>query len=78
MAGENAKLAAARSCNSDVKNGKAGAMQDCSDVVNISVFFDGTGNNDTVDQGLHRWSNPSRLWRSAQKLAIHRAFQSQR
>ncbi len=74
MAGENAKLAAARSCNSDVKNGKAGAMQDCSDVVNISVFFDGTGNNDTVDQGLHRWSNPSRLWRSAQKLANEKTF----
>ncbi|MGE8645840.1 hypothetical protein [Acinetobacter vivianii] len=31
--------------NNDVSNDLPSAKQDCSDVVNISVFFDGTGNN---------------------------------
>jgi hypothetical protein len=37
-------------------------------VVNISVFFDGTGNNKDVDEPLLKWSNPARLWRAAQYL----------
>lgn len=63
------KLAAARACNNDVESGKAGAKQDCSDVINISVFFDGTSNNKTVDEPLDRWSNPARIWQSAQLMA---------
>jgi hypothetical protein len=62
------KLAAARSCNRDAPSAKPGAKQSCSDVVNISVFFDGTGNNKDVDEPLQRWSNPARVWRAAQLL----------
>lgn len=68
MAGDNEQLAAAASCNSDVENQKPGATQNCSDIVNISVFFDGTGNNNDVDEPLQRWSNPARMWKAAQAL----------
>ena len=62
------KLAAARSCNRDAAATKPGAIQNCSDVVNISVFFDGTGNNKDVDDKEMKWSNPARLWQAAQLL----------
>lgn len=62
------KLTAARACNRDASAAKPGAKQSCSDIVNISVFFDGTGNNKDVDESKKRWSNPARLWRSAQFL----------
>ncbi|WP_051377382.1 T6SS phospholipase effector Tle1-like catalytic domain-containing protein [Paraburkholderia dilworthii] len=65
MAGEKATLQAAQASNRDVSTAQPGARQDCSDVVNISVFFDGTGNNKDVDEPLKRWSNPARMWRSA-------------
>lgn len=65
---EKAKLAAVRSSNRDAPTTKPDAKQDCSDVVNISIFFDGTGNNKAVDEPLMRWSNPARLWRAAQYL----------
>ena len=68
MADESSQLAGAASCNSDAENDKPGAKQNCSDIVNISVFFDGTGNNYDVDEKVHRWSNPARLWRAAQAL----------
>lgn len=42
--------------------------QNCSDIVNISLFFDGTGNNKEVDEPLKRWSNPARLWRATQTV----------
>jgi len=54
--------------NSDVSNIPPTAKQDCSDVVHISVFFDGTGNNKDADEELKKWSNPARLWRNAQTL----------
>lgn len=62
------RLASARSCNRDTSVEKPSAQQGCSDIVNISVFFDGTGNNKEVDEPLSRWSNPARLWKSAQFL----------
>lgn len=62
------KLTAARSSNRDVPEVKPGHKQSCSDVVNISVFFDGTGNNKDVDEPLLSWSNPARLWRATQLL----------
>lgn len=62
------KLIAARSANRDVSNAKPAPKQNCADVVNISIFFDGTGNNKSVDEPLKKWSNPARLWRSAQYL----------
>jgi hypothetical protein len=62
------KLIAARSSNRDAPGAKPGPKQSCSDVINISVFFDGTGNNKDVDEPLLRWSNPARIWRAAQSL----------
>ena len=55
--------------NSDVSNTPPTAKQDCSDVVHISVFFDGTGNNKDADEEKKKWSNPSRLWKSADQHA---------
>lgn len=66
MANNQQQLAAAKACNSDTDNARPGAAQDCSDVLNISIFFDGTGNNKDADEPLLRWSNPTRLWRAAQ------------
>lgn len=51
--------------NNDISNEEPMAKQDCSDVVNISVFFDGTGNNKEADKKYQKWSNPARLWSSA-------------
>ena len=71
MPDANRQLANAAACNSDAENNKPGAKQNCSDIVNISVFFDGTGNNlkaDTKDKKCYKWSNPARLWRAAQEL----------
>lgn len=62
------KIGGARACNRDVTTAKPGAAQSCSDVVNISIFFDGTGNNRDADTRLRRWANPARIWRSAQFL----------
>ncbi|GAA5014263.1 hypothetical protein GCM10025794_02710 [Massilia kyonggiensis] len=62
------KLAAARNCNRDAPTSKPAPTQNCSDVVNISVFFDGTGNNKDVDDVDQKWSNPARIWRAAQLL----------
>lgn len=36
--------------NNDVANNQPSCKQDCRDVVNISVFFDGTGNNEDADK----------------------------
>lgn len=51
--------------NRDVSGDKPGHLQDCSDVVHISVFFDGTGNNKEADETLKKWSNVARTWESA-------------
>lgn len=59
------QLQAAQASNRDVPTGEPTAKQDCSDVVNISVFFDGTGNNKDVDEKPKKWSNVARMWRSA-------------
>jgi predicted RNA-binding protein with PIN domain len=59
------QLQAAQACNRDVPTDEPTAKQDCSDVVNISVFFDGTGNNKDVDEKPKKWSNVARMWRSA-------------
>lgn len=62
------KLAAARNCNRDAPVGAPTPKQNCSDIINISVFFDGTGNNKDVDELDQKWSNPARIWRAAQLL----------
>ena len=53
----------------DVDNRSPSAQQDCSDVVHISVFFDGTGNNKDVDEAKKKWSNVARIWRSARMFS---------
>ncbi|MBJ8483495.1 MULTISPECIES: T6SS phospholipase effector Tle1-like catalytic domain-containing protein [Acinetobacter] len=56
--------------NNDISNDTPTSKQDCSDVVNISVFFDGTGNNKETDEKSGKWSNPARLWRNANEKAL--------
>lgn len=63
MANDNVE--ATRSAMRDVSNVPAGASQDCSDIVHISVFFDGTGNNKDVDETSKKWSNVARIWMAA-------------
>jgi len=53
----------------DVSNSPASAQQDCSDVIHISVFFDGTGNNKDADEQTKSWSNIARIWQSARMFA---------
>lgn len=65
----NEKVVSAKSASRDVGNAAPSARQDCSDVIHISVFFDGTGNNKDEDQASRRWSNPARIWRSARMFA---------
>jgi len=62
-------LQAATVANRDVSSVKPGPFQDCSDVVHISIFFDGTGNNKDADNATIRWSNVARIYFSAQTLA---------
>lgn len=65
---EGDKFLAARACNRDVAGAKPSPIQNCSDIVNIAIYFDGTGNNRDADKDLRRWANPARLWQSAQFL----------
>jgi len=54
--------------NGDISNEPPTAKQDCTDVVHISLFFDGTGNNKDADEEKKKWSNPARLWRNSDQL----------
>lgn len=65
----NDSVCSTRSAMRDVSNTPASASQDCSDVIHIAVFFDGTGNNKEVDEGPKRWSNVARIWQSARMFA---------
>lgn len=65
----NETLTASNAANRDVPDCPPGPFQDCSDVVHISLFFDGTGNNKDADEATRKWSNVARMWRSAQLLA---------
>lgn len=66
----NEAVTAAVAANRDVSGDKPGPFQDCSDVLHIAVFFDGTGNNKDVDEPLKRWSNVARMHRAAQITAL--------
>lgn len=46
----------------DVPKAPPAAKQDCSDVVHLAFFFDGTGNNRDADAAGQRWSNVARLF----------------
>ncbi len=50
-----------KNSNHDIANQSPNAKQDCSDVVNISVFFDGTGNNLENDEKIAKLANPAKL-----------------
>jgi|GEM_PF-266999 len=69
MADEKESLQAAQASNRDVPADPPSPKQDCSDIVNISIFFDGTGNNKKDDEEPKKWSNPARLWRAASMSA---------
>ncbi len=66
MANDN--ISACSAALRDVENTPVSAHQDCSDVIHISVFFDGTGNNKDVDEATKKWSNVARIWRAAQQM----------
>jgi Uncharacterized alpha/beta hydrolase domain (DUF2235) len=68
MPNEKETLQASQACNRDVPNTPPSSQQDCRDVVNISLFFDGTGNNEDKDEGDKKWSNVARLKRAALEL----------
>lgn len=59
------KLLGAIASNRDVPECEPGTSQDCRDVVHISVFFDGTGNNRDEDNNEKKWSNVARMFDSA-------------
>ncbi len=65
----NDAIKAALAANRDVSKEAPGPCQDCSDVIHISVFFDGTGNNKDEDDAPRKWSNPARMWRAAEMAA---------
>jgi hypothetical protein len=65
----NDSVCTASAATKDVSGESASPTQDCSDVIHISVFFDGTGNNKDADEAAQKWSNPARIWRSAQLFA---------
>jgi hypothetical protein len=46
----------------DVPKAPPTEKQDCSDVVHLAFFFDGTGNNRDADAVGQRWSNVARLF----------------
>lgn len=54
-----------RATNQDIDNTPPSSKQNCEDIVNISLFFDGTGNNFNNDEKIARLSNPARLWKNA-------------
>nr|WP_308638304.1 DUF2235 domain-containing protein [Massilia aurea] len=40
-------------------------FQDCRDVLHLSLFFDGTGNNWERDSATNSWSNVGRMFDAA-------------
>ncbi|OON62811.1 hypothetical protein B0920_05090 [Massilia sp. KIM] len=52
----------ATAANRDLNEEPTGPFQDCRDVVHISVYFDGTGNNRNADEAKKSWSNVARIF----------------
>jgi hypothetical protein len=65
MANEAAETALA--ANGDVAKEEPGPFQDCRDVVHVTLFFDGTGNNWAADKDTRSWSNVGRIYDAAVK-----------
>ena len=64
----NDAVQACLAANRDVPNSAPSPFQDCRDVVHISVFFDGTGNNRQEDNANKKWSNVARMFDSALEM----------
>lgn len=58
-------LAGVRRSHRDISPESVGPFQDCSDVLHLVFFFDGTGNNRDADAAEKKWSNISRLFDAA-------------
>lgn len=58
-------VGATKSSNRDVSKKEPGPCQDCSDVVHVTIFFDGTGNNREADIATKSWSNVGRIYEAA-------------
>jgi hypothetical protein len=58
-------LQAIQSANRDIEKAPPGPFQDCRDVVHLSFYFDGTGNNRFADDAAQKWSNVARLFFAA-------------
>ncbi|MGZ8884797.1 MAG: T6SS phospholipase effector Tle1-like catalytic domain-containing protein, partial [Halobacteriota archaeon] len=56
----------AMAANRDIPKKQPSPFQDCSDVVHIALFFDGTGNNKDKDGATQSWSNVARIFHAAQ------------
>jgi hypothetical protein len=61
----NEDVQVAQATNRDVSSRAPSPRQDCRDVLHISIFFDGTGNNDKKDGDTKKWSNVARLYLAA-------------
>jgi hypothetical protein len=73
MADSKDRIETAQACNRDCPASVPAAKQDCSSVVHIGLFFDGTGNNKDVDEKPKKWSNVARIWYSAAMAATETA-----
>ena len=62
--------------NRDVTNKAPDKKQDCSDVVHLAFFFDGTGNNRSADTEQKKWSNVARLFDSARDEPAHAIYRT--
>lgn len=62
--------------NRDVQNEVPDKRQDCTDVVHLAFFFDGTGNNRDADTELKKWSNVARLFDSARDEPDHAIYRT--
>jgi len=58
----NDAIIACLAANRDVSQSAPSPFQDCRDVIHISVFFDGTGNNKDKDNDAKKWSNVARMF----------------
>lgn len=60
---------ASLAANRDVPDCSPTPRQDCRDVLHVSIFFDGTGNNERLDASKKKWSNVARLYQAARLAA---------
>ena len=68
-----------RAANRDVPACEPGPLQDCSDILHLAFYFDGTGNNRDADAAQKKWSNVARLFDASREdnlKGIYRAYTS--